>query len=58
VGAGRGKVRIQHLVETKPMNQNDGQRPSMAMQHGLGTVPPENMFQVKIEVEPLTKVKV
>lgn len=55
VGAGRGKMRIQHLVKTKPINQKDGQSPSMGMQHGLGTTPPGNKVQVKTEVEPFTE---
>lgn len=53
-GAGRGKMRSQHLVKTKPMNQKDGQCPWMCMQHGLGTIPPRNTVQVKTEVKPLT----
>ena len=58
VGAGRGKMRIWHLVKTKPMNQKDGQCPLTGMQHGLGTMPPGNKVQVKTEVETLTEVEI
>lgn len=50
----QGKVKIQHLVKTKLMNQKDGQcSKAMQLLYGL-----ENTVQVKIEIKSLIEIKI